>query len=439
MAYAEAQIARGHKKHLRGDFAGALTHYRQAIRKSPSHAHAWYFFGLICQQLGRYDEAIRALQYVLKLAPKQSDAWYNLGRIYQATKRPQEALAHYIAALEHQPNHVESLINAGNIYREFGELKTAEVCYHHALAQDTTRPESKYTRAFLRLADGDYERGWKDHEWRWACAEYVSEHAREWMATTPKWNGEPMPGRTLLIHWEQGFGDTIQFSRYINGAAERSQANVIIEMQKPMVRLMARSFPFAHVCCVGDALPHFDAYIPIASLPSVVPGFGAPVPYLHAEKPEPHNGFRVGLCWGGNTQQLNDYNRSVEGFAMLYPILGVPGIQWLSLQVGKRASECPESMPRITPKDFADTADAIAGLDLVITVDTSIAHVAGAVGVPVWIMVAMSHDWRYPREGQTTPWYPSARLYRQTKRQQWADVIGQIAYELDLYVNGPIL
>lgn len=432
MAYADAQIARGHKKHLRGDFAGALTHYRAAIAKRPKHAHAWYFFGLMCQQMGRYEEAARALRYVLKLAPKHADAWYNLGRMYHATKRPELALAHYVAALEHDPKHVESLINAGNIYQEFGERQTAEVCYHHALATDATRPESRYTRAFLRLADGDYERGWQDHEWRWQCAEYVAEHVRDWMWHVPKWDGSPIPGKALLIHWEQGFGDTIQFARYIRPAAERSQAEIIIEMQRPMVRLIERSFPFARVYCVGDELPHFDAYVPVASLASRVGGFGAPVPYLTAHPRAVTNELNIGLCWGGNTQQLNDYNRSVEGFAMLEPITSIQGIKWLSLQVGERADECGD-MPRANPEDFADTADAIAGLDLVITVDTSVAHVAGAIGANVWTMIPSSHDWRYPRTGTTTPWYPTMRLYRQPKRHDWASVIQHVAADLRQY------
>ena len=429
MAYVDAQIARGHRKHVRGDLAGALTHYRKAIIKKPRHPHPWFFFGLLCQQMRRYDEAIRALQYVVKLAPTHADAWYNLGRAFQAIKEPNMALAHYIAALEHNPNHVESLINAGNIYQEFGERDTAKVCYDHALSLDTSRPESRYTRAFLRLSEGDYERGWEDHEWRWACPEYIAEHRREFMDDAPRWDGSPMPGKALLIHWEQGFGDTIQFARWIPYAAERSQANIVIEVQTQLVRLFRRSFPFARVLEAGETYPHFDAHCSVVSLPAKIGGFGVNVPYLIAEPTPKRPSLRVGLCWGGNTQQLNDYNRSVAGFAMLEPITSMPGIEWLSLQVGERADECGD-MPRADIKDFADTADAIAGLDLVITVDTSVAHVAGSIGANVWTMIPLSHDWCYPRTSTTSPWYPTMTLYRQPKRHDWASVIQDVARDL---------
>jgi hypothetical protein len=433
--FAKAQIATALHKQTMGDVAGAIGHYRAVLSRHPRHAHALYFYALACQQLNRNDEAIRALHATLKLTPTHADAWYNLGRIYHATKRPELAIQHYIAALEHNPDHIEALTNVGNLYLEFGERKTAEVCYHRALAQDTARPEAQYNRAFIRLSDGDWERGWQDHEARWKCPSYVAEHARDFQSVLPRWNGEAIPGKTLLIHWEQGFGDTIQFSRFIPDAIRQSQANVVLEMQRPLARLMARSFPSTDVVMVGDDLPPFDAHISTASLPSVVPGFGRSCPYLTAiDRSTIPARKRVGLCWGGNTQQLNDYNRSA-GFEMMRPIVDVPNVDFLSLQVGERAHECGD-MPRVDPKDFADTADAIAGLDLVITVDTSVAHIAGAVGTPVWIMIPLSHDWRYPREGPTTPWYPTATLYRQTKRQEWAPVIDAMAHDLNARVNG---
>jgi Flp pilus assembly protein TadD len=434
MAFISTQMQRGIAAQIRGDYAAAVGHYRAVLNRKPRHAHALYHFGLVCQQLGEWEMAIKALQAVLQLAPNHADAWYNIGRIHQVNKRPDLAYLHYVAALEHDENHVEALTNAGVLLAEFGEERVANVCQDHALATDPTRPEAQYNRAMIELGQQDWENGWRDHEARWRCPAYLAEHAREFMSLAPRWDGEPMPGKTLLIHWEQGFGDTIQFSRYIAEAIEGSQANVIMEMQKQLVRLIQRTFPDIPVYCVGDELPAFDAHISTASLPSRIAGFGADVPYIYAERnPRTGNRFRVGLCWAGSTQQLNDYNRSAA-FDILKPILDVPNIDWLSLQVGERAHECGD-MPRIDPKDFADTADAIAGLDLVITVDTSVAHLTGAIGKPVWIMIPPTPDWRYPRTGNATPWYPTAKLYRQPARQVWEPVVEAIAHDLDALVN----
>ncbi len=268
----------------------------------------------------------------MQLAPKHADAWYNLGKFYADKREPETALVHYVAALEHNPNHIEALINAGNLYNDLGEPRVAEQCYHRALAQDATRPEARYNTAFVKLAAGEYETGWRDYEARWGCTGIWLEYGREFMRTVPMWDGAAAPGKTLLLHAEQGFGDTLQFIRYLPTAIERSQANVIVEVQAPLVGLVRDSFPDVEIFERHAELPLFDAQCPLMSLPyrcettslEMIPL----APYLTATPDERYRG-KVGICWGGSVGHLNDHNRSTS-IAALAPILSLEGFDFNS-------------------------------------------------------------------------------------------------------------
>lgn len=431
----QAQIAKGLRKQQRGDLAGAMRHYLSVPERDPRFAHALYFAALGAYELKELDRAIRLMHRVVQLVPKHSDAWYNLGKFYQDKREPETALVHYVAALEQNDGHVEALVNAGNLYAELGDPDTAEVCYHRAFAQDTTRPESIYNRGFIKLARGDYATGWKDFEARWQCTSTRLEHLRDFMRVKPMWDGQPITGRTLLLHAEQGLGDTLQFIRYVPLVRELSRANVILEVQQPLVRLVAESFPDLPVIGRGDELPRFDSQAPLMSLPlrcgtNSLEAIPNRVPYLLPNLERNSIPRRVGIVWAGSVGFLNDHNRSatIEAFA---PLFDVPGLEFVSLQVGPRADEANGyPLARIDPTDFYDTAMIVKDLDLVISVDTSTAHLAGALGVRTWLMLPFLAEHRWMKGRIDSPWYPSFTLYRQAKRMDWPGVVARIANDL---------
>jgi Tfp pilus assembly protein PilF len=447
MSFAQAQIARGLKKQMRGDLAGAMKHYRAVAQRDPKNPHALYFSALGAYYLKEMPRAIRLMTAVVKLAPKHADAWYNLGKFYHDLRDPETALVHYIAALEKDPDHVEALLNAGNVWAELGDARTAEQCYHRALAQDTNRPEAKYNRAFLRLARGEYLKGWQDYEARWECTGIQLEYGRDFMRTVPMWDGSEISGQTLLLHAEQGLGDTIQFIRYLPMVIERSQANVIVEVQSSLARLIRESFPDAPVYVREEAKPAFDVQCPLMSLPALcgttletIPWDG---PYLGRLPWVAGLSFKTGICWAGSKGHLNDHNRSLSRDELDGLIGAIHGhkltrnqnIKLVSLQIGERADECGDYMRRIDVDDFSDTAHIIAGLDLVITVDTAVAHLAGALGVPTWLMLPKLPDFRWLQDRTDSPWYPSMTLIRQTRRGDWSDVIERVRKMLESLVS----
>jgi hypothetical protein len=293
------------------------------------------------------------------------------------------------------------------------------------------------------LLRGDYERGWREYEHRWPVAEVKKPEFRR-----PQWEGEDIAGKTILLQSEQGFGDTIQCLRYVPAVAARA-GRVLVRTERGLVRLAA-SVPSNPVILPPEAaLPPFDVWCPMLSLPRI---FGtrphtipADIPYLHpraalAERWQRRladlRGLKVGLVWGGNEKHANDFRRSIP-FAMLAPILATAGASFVSLQIGPRTADLA-TLPADTVtdlaaelKDFAETAGAIANLDLVIAVDTAVAHVAGAIGKPVWLLLPLCPDWRWllPWD-DASPWYPTMRLYRQRKLADWPDVIARVAADL---------
>jgi hypothetical protein len=261
------------------------------------------------------------------------------------------------------------------------------------------------------------------------------------------WEGERLDGKTILLQSEQGFGDAIQFFRYVPAVAEHG-GRIVLRVERAVVRLAA-SLPGSIVIKPADArLPPFDVWCPLMSLPHIlgtrVDSIPAALPYLGtrrgiAERQQRNlagmTGLRAGLAWAGSARHVNDLRRSI-GLERLRPLLEVPGVSWASLQVGPRAADLAD-LPagtiadlsgRLT--DFAETAGAIANLDLVITIDTAVAHVAGAIGKPVWIMLPFSPDWRWMLERDDSPWYPTMRLYRQPRPGDWDDVLARVAVDL---------
>jgi tetratricopeptide (TPR) repeat protein len=422
--------------------AEALASFERALALRPGHVRALNNRGNTLQDLERPAEALASYDQALAIQPRYAQAHYNRGTVLRDLHRPGEALASFDQALAINPGHVDALNNRGLVLRELDRPREALSSYDRALSLDANYAEAHSNRSCLRLLLGDFDRGWEEFEWRWrtpACAPWRRDFVQ------PLWRGEePLAGRTILLHAEQGFGDAIQFARYAPLVAARG-AKVVLEAPPPLTALFSRIEGVSSVVGRGEKLPDFDCHCPLLSLPlafktgrATIP---ATVPYLSAREERvrawrqrlPETGMRrVGIAWAGNANFKGDQTRSI-GLARLSPLLAVPGVAFFSLQRELRAGDRDilRSNPHVTHmgdavEDFSDTAAIMACLDLVISSDTSVAHLAGALGRPVWILLQYVADWRWLLDRQDSPWYPTARLFRQPALDGWESVIRQV-------------
>jgi tetratricopeptide (TPR) repeat protein len=381
----------------------------------------------------------------LELKPAFTDAWTNLGSALQIDEKYHEALAAHHRALELDPNHVEAHYNLGTSLQAQGRWDEALASYDQALRLKPEYAEARFNRSFVRLSRGEFAEGWPDYAWRLKCKKYPR---RELSA--PLWNGSPMPGRTILLHAEQGLGDTLQFIRYAPRVEQL--ANVVVEVQKPLIPLLEQS-GYRNLIARGSPLPAFDVHAPLLSLPGILETtletIPAEVPYLSA-KPELVEAwrlrlaewpeFRVGINWQGNSQFTFDKFRSVP-LAEFAPLARAPGVRLVSLQRGEGLDQLEQLGAELSIVDlgpdvdqaagaFMDTAAILKNLDLVVTSDTAMAHLAGALGVQVWLAVGFAPEWRWLQDRTDSPWYPTMRLFRQTKIGDWTTVFAEMADEL---------
>jgi tetratricopeptide (TPR) repeat protein len=458
----------------------ALECFECALEIKSNHVDALYNKACVLRRLGRHDEALKSFDRVLILKPDHAKAHNNRGTALEALARRDEAIASYDRALALKPDFVEALNNRANALLKQGRPQDALECYERALAIDPFHVEvlnnrgnalaalgrhsealascrraygvnpnyvnAQWHASLLKLRLGDYAGGFRQYEWRWQREENAK-HRHNF--AQPLWLGDaPVAGKTILLHHEQGFGDTIQMARYAPLLTAQG-AHVILGVQPPLKSLMAGIGHGVQVVGSGEPIPDFDLHCPLMSLPlafrtelTTVP---ANIPYLvlppgaldrwQAHLPE-RRGFRVGLVWSGNVTHRDDHNRSIA-FVGLAPLLEVPGLQFFSLQKELREADAAAlaAEPRVTDiarafDDFTDTAAAVALMDLVISVDTSVAHLAGALGKPVWLLLPLCPDWRWLTEREDSPWYPTARLFRQPAIGDWASVIMQVRQQL---------
>jgi tetratricopeptide (TPR) repeat protein len=445
-----------------GQMYRALDMFTAIAQTWPKNPKTLYFLSLNLYQSGSLatDPEYKAratelaenfMRYVVHLAPKHADAWYNLGKYCQDGARDDEALECYLEALNLAPKNSAALNNAGNLFLAAGDLDTAEHCFARALAIRTNDATAIYNRSFLKLLRGDLAGGFRDQEARWESLGFSVEYKRHFARTHPRWTGQPLGDEALLVYAEQGLGDTIQLVRYLPRVRELHghQGPIILEVQQSLVPLVERFVGMPSdvrvIAQFVDPLPEFAAHVSLFSLPAlsaerqpdaVIPP--TPFPYFLAP-PSPRrlgNAFglrRVGLCWAGSRGHKGDAKRSIP-FASLAPLADLPGTEWFSLQVGDR--ECEAGTATWIKRNhgawtnFADTAAVIAGLDLVLTVDTAPAHLAGALGVPTWLLIPTPPDFRWQLRGDTSPWYPSVHIWRRAGGESWDDVIPRIVHAL---------
>jgi tetratricopeptide (TPR) repeat protein len=430
----------------------ALVSFERAIALKHDSPEAWNNRACVLRDLGKPTEAVASCDQAIAMRRDYADAWSNRANALSDLNRPGEAQASYRRALEIRADFADAWSNLGLTLVDLGEHANALQCYERALAIKPDYIEGRWNRALCELEMGHFGPGWREYEWRW---QRPSLRAGKRVFDPPLWLGDtPVAGKTILLHAEQGLGDTLQFCRYAALVAQRG-ATVLLEVPAPLLRLLTGLEGVSQLIEQGQALPRFDLHCPLLSLPLA---FGtdldtipAAVPYLFADetqaaawspriKAEASGRLKVGLVWaGGNRPHVpelrkNDLRRSIA-LQQLGPILDVPNVQFYSLQKGSAAQQLGARQDDDTHAiidhtdtldDFADTAALVANLDLVISVDTSTAHLAGAMGRPVWILNRFDTCWRWLLERDDSPWYPSARLFRQPSLGDWGSVIDNV-------------
>jgi len=425
----------------------ALASYDHALGLAPDYAKALGNRGHALMALERYGEALASYRGAFSGVPEA--AWMvGIGHALQALERPEEALVSYAKALAIEPRAADALGGRGNALQALNRHEEALASYAQALAIDPDNAESHWNEALVRLTLGDYRQGWEKYEWRWLNpALRLPPRA----AHRPLWLGkEDLAGKTILLHAEQGYGDTIQAIRYAPLVAARG-AKVIVMCQRPLRSLFARVEGVQTAVEIGDSPPPFDYHVPLMSLPlafgTTLETVPARVPYLTPAAAAVEawrrrlagrgERLKVGLAWTGNPEFSRARAKSCP-VGCLRRLVQSADCAFSSLQTGEAASEaaalaCSGRVVVDHSRDiasFEDTAALISLLDLVITIDTAVAHLAGALGKPVWILLPFSADWRWLRERSDSPWYPSARLLRQPRPGDWDAVIGVASGEL---------
>ena len=431
-----------------GQVDDAISCLHRARELKPSFPKLNLLIGSFYKQQGRFAEAAECCRREIQLDPANADAHYNLGLVLQNLDQPEEAIRAYRAALAVRRDYVDALVNLADLHQGRLELDAAVRCCEEALRLRPGSAEAHWQLCTALLARGDFARGWREYEWRWKLPDFAAPQAGQ---GKPLWTGADLHGRRILLHAEQGFGDFIQFIRYAPLVAGRG-GEVIVGCPPSLRSLLATVPGVKEAVTDRTALPPFDVQAPVMSLPAIfrttLENLPREVPYLSAPAtglvlPEaPEARLKVGLVWAGAAKHKNDRRRSLPA-ELLGELADLPGIQWHSLQVGPRAEDLARlgMAGKFTDwngrlHDFADTASVIAQLDLVISVDTAVAHLAGALGKPVWTLHAFAAEWRWMVGREDCPWYPTMRLFRQATPGDWPELLARVKVELGRLLAG---
>jgi len=414
------------------EFERASQSFARAIRLKPDYRDAGKNLALVMCDMKRFADAVTILRHSLAEMPDDPVLLTALGRVYLLTGDFKRALLFFHDVLKIAPDHVEALNNIGVAFNLMGEAPSARLSFERALARDPSNVDTHYNYAQLLLLQGAYDDAWAHFEWRLQRQDYRCKFS------VPMWRGEPLDGQTILVWCEQGLGDAIHFARYVLLVSELG-GRVVVECQRPLRRLIEGVEGVSAVYDTGKT-PSFDLHIPIMSLPKIfgttVETIPADIPYVPVPKPSPIDAggarLKVGLVWAGNPENARDQARS-RRLSEFAPLAALDDVAYFSLQVGAGADDTPPpglSIVNLMPevKDFRDTAADMAGLDLIISVDSSSAHLAGAIGVPVWVLLDTVADWRWLTGRDDTPWYPTMRLFR--RKTDWASLLADVAQAL---------
>lgn len=435
---------------MSGDATQALSVFDEALTINPGHAGVHVNRANVLVRINQVEEAVSALDAARSIDPANPQIPNNRANALSLLGRFDEALQGYADALRIAPGYLEAWVNRGNTLLLLRRDREAIADYERAVTLRADAADAHYGLSFASLRLGDLGRGFREYEWRWRRTELAS-YRRD--LGRPMWLGESsIEGKTLLIHAEQGYGDTIHFVRYVSALA-RSGARVVLEVQ-PALKPLFRDAPGISLIGRGEPLPAFDLHCPLLSLPLALgvtlESLSAPGPYITTPQERvaewrdriPREGrLKVGVAWSGSKTFRNDRHRSMALTAFA-PIFDMPGVIFVVLNPDlppedvKLLSSYPSVIPlAVQFRDFADTAAVISELDLVISTDTSVPHLAGALGKEVWILLGFAPDWRWFLDRDDSPWYASARLFRQPAIGDWGSVIEKIRSQLSHRAN----
>ncbi len=425
--------------HQGGDLDAAIDGYNRSLFLNATIPDVYNNLGVALRSQGKLEASVACYRRSLVLRPGSASVYSNMGNALREMGRLQTSVAAHQQAIKLAPANPEAYYNLGLTLRDLGQVDQALACFGKTISLRADHVDCHWDRALTLLTKGDYGPGFTEYEWRWRL-----DRSPPRGYSQPEWVGEALKGKTLLVHQEQGFGDMLQFARYLPMLKERTGgATIVLEVQPELARLFSGIQGVDKVIDRGASLPKFDAYVPMMSLARIfgttletIPSDGA---YLKAPEmetlklpPSLDKQFRVGIAWAGRPTHKNDANRSCD-FTQFVELLGIPGITVYSLQKGPREADiktfgCEGLIMNLAPRlrDFADTAAVLEQLDLVITVDTAVGHLAGALGKPTWVAVPFAPDWRWQLDADTTPWYPKHRLFRQAEPGGWNGVFSGI-------------
>jgi len=427
--------------HRRGDLDSAARDYRAALALSPDHPHALHYLGVVAFQRGRADEALPMLQRAISLVPHEPEFHNNLGLALAALDRNPEAAAAHRQALAYRPDHAGAWTNLGLALHAQNELPGAIDAFRRALAHAPDFTQARWNLSLALLHEGRFEEGWQAYDTRLSIPTFAPAN----VPVTAQWDGEDLRGRTILLVAEQGLGDAIQFIRLAGTVAKRG-ARVIVQAPRSLLALFRKVEGVSDVVASGDPPPAHDAWLPLLSLGRVLgidaSSIPAPVPYLRpddkllgpvaADMVPYAASLKVGIAWAGNRNNTNDRRRSIPLSLLAASLFDLEGVAWISLQRGDDEHESGGATraDRLVRLPWRNDFDGIAALmrevNVVVTVDTSIAHLAGALARPVFILLPFSSDWRWRTSRTDSDWYPTAKLFRQHAPGEWQRVLGSV-------------
>ncbi|MBT3368559.1 MAG: tetratricopeptide repeat protein [Nitrospina sp.] len=426
----------------------AIQAFQKAIEIKPDYADAYYNLGLALKKHHQFEEAVLNFKHVIKLTPDDADAYYNLGNTYEALDRYEAAVENYQLAIEENRAFAGALNNLALVLKAMGRIDEAIRHFREALRLKPGLAEAHWNLSLALLINGQFEEGWKEHEWRFRRGKKSTIYPHRF--GIPLWDGSAFTGKRLFVHSEQGFGDTLQFIRYLP-MVKRLGGTVIFETFGALLGIL-NGFPgvdeLVEISPDRRHVENCDYYVPLMSLPMVftrdIPTIPSNIPYIFADPVKVEQwknrinkkGCKIGIVWAGKPAHENDGKRSCD-LKHFSPLAEIPGIELYGLQKGgaARQAETLAGMRRIINfdrelKDFSATAAAIENLDLVISVDTALVHLAGAMGKPVWTLLPYAPDWRWLLEREDSPWYPTMRLFRQPLRGDWGTVFDKVKDKL---------
>lgn len=442
--HAEAYTNRGDVLKDLGVLDDSLADYNEAIRLDPDYAGAYVNRGNLFKDIGRLSDALGDYNEAILINPKCEEAYSNRGNLLKDAGKLDDALEDHSKAIQINPNYAEAYSNRGGVFRDLGRVDDALSDYHRSIQVNPNYARGHFNYSMVLLLLGRFIEGWKEYEWRWKTKEFIRKKNG---IQGPLWNGSELNGKTILIYSEQGNGDTIQFIRYVS-QIKKYGGRVVVKCPQSLKRLLSHVDGINLLVVEGDSVPEYDVQLPLLSVPHILKtdeySIPADIPYIFPEddlsiESLSYSYINVGIVWAGSPTHKNDRNRSIK-VDYFVPLASIPDVQLYSLQVGTRSSDLdsPAVDNNIVDlssniSDYKDTASCINKLDLVITVDTSVAHLAGAIGKTVWVLLPFSPDFRWLLECDDSPWYPTMRLFRQNKRGNWGEVFENVAQALREY------